>query len=266
MIKKINLPILDFDSTPTAIIQPKKNDYDFVLPSKCIAIFFKDIVDALSKMPNVKEIGRVTWETGDVIYYSYLYEGKEICFYHSWVGAPISAAVMDLTIALGVREILAIGGCGILDKRLSDDNILLPVEGVRDEGTSYHYVKPSRTISPSNELLNKIKNAFSNYNVSYKCVKTWTTDGFYRETKKRCDLRKKQGCETVDMEFTAMCAVAKLRSASFAAIFYCGDIVEFENYDERDWQCNTDLRRYLFELSKKIMIGEKQDENCSIGN
>lgn len=256
MIQKSNFPILDYDEDKTAIIQPDKSDYDFTLPEKCIAIFFKDIVEYLSNLPNVKELGRVTWETGDVVYYSYSFEGKQLCFYHSWVGAPVSAAVMDLTIALGVKEILAIGGCGMLDSKLLEVDILLPVEGVRDEGTSYHYVEPSVTIAPSHQMISKIENILEGNRIPYKCVKTWTTDGFYRETQKRCDIRKKQGCLTVDMEFTAMCAVAQMREVLFAAIFYCGDIVEYDNYDERDWQNNTDLRKQLFNLSKLIMIGD----------
>ena len=249
-------PICEYDDNPIAIIQPDKSDYDFILPEKCIAIFFKDVVNELSKLPNVSEIGRVTWETGDVIYYLFKGKTESFCFYHSWVGAPISAAVMDLSIALGVEKMISIGGCGVMQKELLQSPILLPVEGVRDEGTSYHYIEPSLSVSPSKNLLSVIEAHLSNKKIRYDCVKTWTTDGFYRETDERAKRRKSQGCEVVEMEFTAMCAVAKKRNTEFAAIFYSGDSVESGAYDERDWQNNHLMRNDLFIIAKNIFLGD----------
>lgn len=257
-MKLCNLPICEYDANSIAIIQPQKEDYNFSLPDKCIAIFFGDVVKYLSTLSNVREIGRVTWETGDVVYYLYQDTDKEFCFYHSWVGAPISAAVMDLSIALGVKTIISIGGCGVLRKNLLNDTseIVIPVEGIRDEGTSYHYIRPALTIKPSKVLVSSVKKYFGKNNIPYTCVKTWTTDGFYRETEERANRRKQQGCTVVEMEFTAMCAVAEKRGIDYAAIFYKGDSVEFGAYDERNWQNNHLLRNDLFTISKNIIIGD----------
>lgn len=243
------LAILDFDSNSRAIIQPSQEDYDFSLPSKCVAIFFRDIVEELAKSPYTKEIGRVTWETGDVIYYLYKKDSTELCFYHSWVGASISAAVMDLTIALGARKIIACGGCGVLDNSIDEGKILVPTRAIRDEGASFHYASPSLEISCENELLTELLDYLNKKNIPMSLVKTWTTDGFYRETEQRRCKRVQQGCSTVDMEFSALCAVAQFRQIDFAQLFYAGDVVELvEEYDERNWQCDKDTRKSLVNL------------------
>lgn len=243
------LAILDYDSNPQAIIQPSQEDYDFTLPSKCIAIFFRDIVDELAKSPYVTEIGRVPWETGEVIYYLYKKGEVELCFYHSWVGASISAAVMDLTIALGAQKIIACGGCGVLDNSIDEGRILVPTKAIRDEGTSFHYAAPSSEISCENELLTKLVEYLKTKNIPHALVKTWTTDGFYRETEQRRRLRVQQGCSTVDMEFSALCSVAQFRRIDFAQLFYAGDVVELaEQYDERNWQSDKDTRKNLVNL------------------
>ena len=241
--------ILDYDSSSQAIIQPSKDDYDFTLPSKCVAIFFRDVVEELSKSQYVKEIGRVQWETGDLVYYLYQQDGKELCFYHSWVGASISAAVMDLTIALGARKIIACGGCGVLNNTIAEGKILVPNKAIRDEGTSFHYIPPSLEITCINELLMDLVTYLKRKNIPISFVKTWTTDGFYRETEQRRSLRVKQGCTTVDMEFAALCAVARFRQIDFAQLFYAGDVVELaENYDERNWQDDKNTRKNLVNL------------------
>ena len=248
--------ILDFDSNQQAIIQPSKMDYDFTLPSNCIAIFFKDIVDELAKSTYVNEIGRVQWETGDLIYYKYKKGNVEFCFYHTWVGSSISAALMDLSIALGAKNIIACGGCGVLSSNISEGHLLIPICGIRDEGTSFHYLSPSLEIVCKNEMLNKLISYLSEKSIPFHQVKTWTTDGFYRETEAVQQIRVKQGCQTVDMEFTALCAVAKFRDVNFAQLFYAGDAVESAaEYDERNWQEDKDSRKKLVNLIINFLGG-----------
>ena len=254
-----NIPIIEYDDNPIAIIQPDKSDYKFCLPEKCMAIFFKDIFEKMQQLDNVKELGRVTWETGDVVYYLFEFEedGKSFAFYHSWVGAPISASVMDLTIALGAKSIISLGGCGVINKNLIENNvsIVLPREGIRDEGTSFHYIKPSQSVKPSSKFLVLIEDYLKQKKINYKTVKTWTTDGFYRETNDRTNRRKNQGCDVVEMEFSAMCAVAQKREIQYAALFYCGDSVENNAYDERNWQNNYIMRNNLFNIAMNILSG-----------
>lgn len=246
---KYKYPLLEYDSSFQAIIQPSKDDYSFTLPRLCVAIFFKDVVDYMSTMPFVHEIGRVKWETGDVIYYVYKKDQIEFCFYHSWVGASISAAVLDLTIALGVTQIIACGGCGVLMSSILEGEYLIPTSGIRDEGTSFHYIAPSREITCDSLLLQNLMSFLSRNNIKFTKVKTWTTDGFYRETENRRAIRVNEGCVTVDMEFSALCAVAKFRGVEFAQIFYAGDIVvDAISYDERNWQEDAKTRSSLLNV------------------
>lgn len=250
----IELSLLTFDENYNAVIQPAKEDYDFVLPEKCIAVFFEEVVNNLSKLDSTYEIGRVKWETGDVIFYGLDVGGEKLCFYHSWVGAPISAAVMDLAIALGGKYFISIGGCGIIDESKASEVFLLPYDGVRNEGTSFHYASPNETIQPSRFLFESIRNYLESNDIRYSLVKTWTTDGFYRETENKVRYQKENGCSTVEMEFTGLCAVASLRQIHYAALFYSGDKVEAGAYDERGWQDNFVVREQLFNIVVNILL------------
>lgn len=249
MYQKTKVALLDYDDDPQAIIQPDKNDYDFTLPNTCVAIFFKDVVEELSHNPYVTTIGSIPWETGKVVYYLYKRGNLELCFYHAWVGSSISAAVMDLSIALGAKRIIACGGCGVLNSEIAEGRLLIPTSAIRDEGTSFHYVAPSSEIVCSSSLLNELIDYLNKHEISFIPVKTWTTDGFYRETSKRRALRVEQECVTVDMEFSALCAVSQFRRVDFAQIFYSGDVIEIPGlYDERDWQNDKNTRNSLVKL------------------
>jgi purine-nucleoside phosphorylase len=93
----------------------------------------------------------------------------------------------------------------------------------------------------------------SEMKIDYIIGKTWTTDAFYRETKQRISQRLYEGCLTVEMEFTALAAVAKFRRVEFAEILYCGDDLSHEVWDGREWNQQDLLRKDLIFLAKKIL-------------
>jgi uridine phosphorylase len=40
---------------------------------------------------------------------------------------------------MGVKRIILLGNCGVLDSNIRDCGIIIPTKAIRDEGTSYHY-------------------------------------------------------------------------------------------------------------------------------
>ena len=78
-------------------------------------------------------------------------------------------------------------------------------------------------------------------------VKTWTTDGFFRETKGKVASRKQEGCAVVEMECSALAACAQMRGIVWGEILYTADTLhDVENYDERNW--GGDSKAYALEL------------------
>ena len=53
--------------------------------------------------------------------------------------------------------------------------------------------------------------------------RTWTTDAVYRETRARTDRRRAEGCLTVEMEASALIAVARFRGVAFSQVLFAGD-------------------------------------------
>ena len=98
---------------------------------------------------------------------------------------------LEYLIAGGVTKIISVGSCAVLED-IPENRFLIPVSALRDEGTSYHYLPPSREVEISKADSEIAQSALSQKNIPYWEVKTWTTDGFYRETVEMVQYRKEE--------------------------------------------------------------------------
>ena len=89
--------------------------------------------------------------------------------------------------------------------------IIIPVSAVRDEGTSYHYLEPSREIECHKETVETVVSCLKQMEIPFATGKTWTNDAIYRETPDMIELRRNEGCITMEMEAAAFfCSVKVL--------------------------------------------------------
>jgi uridine phosphorylase len=84
--------------------------------------------------------------------------------------------------------------------------------------------------------------------------KSWTTDGFYRETPARMARRRAEGCLAVEMESAAFFAVAQMRGVTFGQILYGGDDLTGEQWDDREWDRQTSTREKLLWLAAEACL------------
>ncbi|HEY3288933.1 MAG TPA: nucleoside phosphorylase, partial [Anaerolineae bacterium] len=149
---------------------------------------------------------------------------------------------------------IACGGAGVLNRDIAVGHIIVPVSAVRDEGTSYHYLAPSREVEASPLAVAAIERTLIKNEVRYILAKTWTTDAFYRETVDKIKLRQEEGCITVEMEAAAFFAVARFRNAVFGQILYGGDDVSGSQWDSRHWNSRVSVRERLVWLAAESCL------------
>jgi uridine phosphorylase len=177
-----------------------------------------------------------------------------LAFVHPGVGAPLAAGLLEEIIPLGCRKFTACGGAGVLNREIAVGHIVVPSVAVRDEGTSYHYLPPAREVSASPEGVAAIEQTLKRHGIPYIVGKTWTTDAPYRETAAKVQLRKSEGCVTVEMEAAAFFAVAQFRHVKFAQMLYGGDDVSGGEWDSRDWNSRASVREKLFWLAAEACL------------
>lgn len=234
-ILKHELPILEFDTDPAAVLAPTHENLNLKLPQKAVFAFLGNYIEKYAKEHSCTQAGLFISSTKSYHIYITQYKGTDICFCQAPVGAAAAVQILDWLIGYGVTEIISTGSCGVLQD-LPENTFLVPVKALRDEGTSYHYMKPSRFIDINTTALGAIEAALKEHGFAYTEVTTWSTDGFYRETKAKVAYRKAEGCSVVEMECAALAACAQLRAAVWGEILFTADtLADSETYNERDW-------------------------------
>jgi uridine phosphorylase len=244
-----NFPILEFDPSPTAILEPRRTPLDELCPEKAVLCFFQEIIRELADTEQIRQIGSLDSEIGPNPLYELIWEGQRLLLFHPGVGAPLAAGFLEEAISLGARKMIACGGCGVLDRDIAAGHPVILTSAVRDEGTSYHYLAPEREVAASPRAVQALETAFQRHAVEYRLGKSWTTDGLYRETVQRRAMRMAEGCEVVEMEASAFFAVAQFRGVEFGQVVYGGDLVHPQGWDFRGWHTRGDDRHLMFWLA-----------------
>ena len=149
---------------------------------------------------------------------------------------------------------------GVLNQQIRDCGIIIPTAAMRDEGTSFHYAPPSDEIPANPKYRGAFEAILRETGVDFTEGKVWTTDAFYRETRAKFEKRKAQGCVCVDMECSALMALAQFRGIDVFEFFYAGDNLDREQWDPRSLSTHAkldekDRAAYLaLELARKITL------------
>lgn len=248
-MNKNEYPILEFDDDKDAFINPRKLIAPIDIPKKAVICFFSDAIEKLLSEYHHKIVTHLSFEGFKIPVHEVNYNGERIALVQAIVGAPLAAAFIEELATYGCRKFMACGGCGVLQKDIAVGHLIIPVSAVRDEGTSYHYVKPSREISMDSHAISVIAATLTEQNVPYIKGKTWTTDAVYRETNAKIKLRKEEGCITVEMEASAFMAAAQYNGVEFGQILYAGDSLAGDAWDNRTWTTRTDIRESVLKLA-----------------
>lgn len=245
----MDFPILEYDSSPHAVIEPHKILRPQSVPELAVMCFFQDVIQKVTREHEVSIAYTFKSEIGENPLFQLEVHGKSIVFFHPGVGAPLAAGFLEEAIAIGCRKFIACGGSGVLDRSIAVGHLILPTSAIRDEGTSYHYLPPGREVQPDSQAVLAIQSTLEKNRVPYLKAKTWTTDAFYRETPAKVQRRKAEGCLAVEMEAAAFFAVAQFRGVQLAQLLYGGDDVSAPEWDHRGWQDRTSIREQVFWLA-----------------
>ncbi len=245
----MDLPLLENDLDSIAVIDPSLVIEGTDIPSCAVLCFFNEIIESIFPSGEAKVIDEVHSAIGVNPIHEIERDGKRLAVLHPGVGAPLAAGFLEEIIARGCKTKVAVGGAGALVPELVLGHAVIVDSAVRDEGTSFHYLAPSRIVSADRKGVSVLKQTLDRAGINSLVGRSWTTDAIYRETRERVARRVAEGCITVEMEAAAFMAVAKYRKVSFAQLLYAGDSLAGENWEERGWTKLSDRREQLFWLA-----------------
>ena len=151
---KHDYPVLEYDTASKAVFQPGNGKKCF--PAKAVFAFLGDEVENYAHTHDGIQIDEFESATRRYPIYECLYNQEKICLCPAPVGSAAAVQVLEYLIAGGVTKIISVGSCGVLED-IPENRFLIPVSALRDEGTSYHYLPPSREVEISKAGINAIE-------------------------------------------------------------------------------------------------------------
>ncbi|MGL5153169.1 MAG: nucleoside phosphorylase [Clostridium sp.] len=223
-----------FDKNRNAVI----NAFDIIspidkFPKIAVSCFSKVTLERLVKELKGEKIASTTTANMEIPIYKVNYKDTEVALFMSHVGAAGCIAIIEDIFSMGAEKLILFGTCGVLNSSIEDCSIIIPNSAIRDEGTSFHYAPPSDEIIANPKHTDAFIEILESHNLKYTIGKVWTTDGIYRETREKVKMRKSQGCICVDMECSAVAALAQFREKDIFHFFYAADNLDSEVWDKR---------------------------------
>ena len=243
-----DFPILEHGDDGPAVIEPRAVVPPRAMAPRCVLCFFQEVITRLEQEGSLRPATQLHSTMGRHPVYEWQLGTRLVTLMHPGLGGPLVAIMLEELIALGCRAFVACGGAGFLDKQAAG-GLVVPVSAIRDEGTSYHYLPPSREVVASPEAVRAIESTLVTAGMEFRLAKTWTTDAVYRETADKVAARRAEGCLTVEMEAAALMAVAQFRGVPLGQILYGGDDVSGQHWDRREGFDRTTIREQLVRLA-----------------
>lgn len=224
--------IHSFDPDRIAVINPNTNSMRHGRKLDAIIINFSHhIMEALlsDDLLEVVQPDAIKYVSSSVTMYAF--RGTNIGVCQTQVGAPFTVGIIeDAAFLFSCKKFVLFGAAGGLDSSQTYGKLIIPTHSYRDEGVSYHYVPAADYIDvPGHSVVSAV---LDKLNIPYARGRNWTTDAFFRETRRNMERRKEEGCISVDMELSACQAVANFRGYELYAFFYSADNLDHAEWDE----------------------------------
>ncbi|MFP4081614.1 MAG: nucleoside phosphorylase [Candidatus Aminicenantes bacterium] len=148
---------------------------------------------------------------------------KDRTILYQCLGAPAAVLCLEPLISSGAEEILILGFCGSLnpERRMLEAAVITQARS--EEGTSKHYFSKRKTFYASPRLKNRLKTELTRRGLFFHQGSTVSTDAPYRETKPWLVEKQEKKIDFVDMECSAVFALAEFHHIQAAALMIISD-------------------------------------------
>lgn len=155
--------------------------------------------------------------------FGYLYHLKnKIALYQS-LGASSVVLSLERLIVSGAKRIILLGFCGSLNPEFKIMNVVSISKAFSEEGTSKHYFPRKRIFYPSPTLKNRVETVLHDSKLPFLTGSLVSTDAPYRETRSWLKQKQKRRIDLVDMEASAVFAIARFYGIHAAALAIISD-------------------------------------------
>lgn len=172
------------------------------VPAICILDFDGDLTDAL--ISRGEAVRHPNWPCFHTGMWRWEAEGVACGIVPRTIGGPFAVLVAEQLAVCGARIVVGLASAGRVSPSLPIPAVVVADEAVRDEGTSYHYLRPSPTVAANPQLAGLLERSVAEAGLPVVRGPVWTTDAPYRETAKQMAGYAASGVLAVEMQAASL--------------------------------------------------------------
>jgi uridine phosphorylase len=204
-------PLEDHDPSEPSIFLPRnlldgarryKNLAEQRIPVGCLLVMDGELVERLTQ--SGRAVLDATWPCFHTRLYRWKVGGSEFGVIGGTIGAPFAVLVAEELFASGCEALVSISSAGLVSADAQPPFFVLIERALRDEGTSHHYLAPSRYAEADGALVDVVAAALADTDTRVLRGASWTTDAPFRETEALISSRRAEGIISVEMEAAAL--------------------------------------------------------------
>ncbi|MFQ6037235.1 MAG: hypothetical protein ACE5LV_01320 [Candidatus Aminicenantales bacterium] len=169
------------------------------------------------------------------------------------MGSPVAVMGLERLIASGAGRVVLLGFCGALKQELSLFDVVCLRRVHSEEGTSRHYLPEKTVFSASPRMMTELLSGLKARGLDVKEAVGVSTDAPFRETQVWVEEKKRQGIAAVDMEASAVLALAEFCGIPAACLMIVSDVFSEEGWTHGFRRPELDAR--VREVFLPLIIG-----------
>ena len=220
---------LQSEFTPQVLIEAvrtKRGLVSVAVPKVCILEFDGDLTDNLVQSKAVSPWRN--WACFHTPMFALDVDGKPCGIVPRTIGGSYAVLIAEQLLASEARVIVGLTSAGRVSPRLRIPSLVIATAAIRDEGTSFHYLPPARSITAPPRPVAPLASELKQLRLAVYEGTVWTTDAPYRETREQLDKYGKEGVLAVEMQAASLFALAEVRKAQIAVVAHVSNATDHE--------------------------------------
>lgn len=185
--------------------------------------------------------------------YTTIYSLPNWMVMYSGIGAPVAGLGLESLFHSGIKRIFIFGVCGSFNPIDHIGQAILVTQAFSQEGTSRHYFPRRHQFQPNPSLVKRLQTFFKQRQLPFKTGRIVSTDAPFRETQAWVTTQGHRGIDYVDMETSAVLAIAYFHQREAAACHLVSDIILRRGWQPgfRSDQLEENIKKYFLPILKE---------------
>jgi uridine phosphorylase len=214
-----------------AAVRAERNLSCEPVPPVCLLEFDGDLTDWLVSTGRARPWK--SWACFHTTMYTLDVDGAHCGIVARTIGGPYAVLVAEQLKVAGARVVLGLTSAGRVSGSLPVPSLVIPVQAIRDEGTSFHYVPARQSVHADARLAKVLEEELSSVGIPVRRGPVWTTDAPYRETQEQLDYYARNGVLAVEMQAASLIAFGQARELPVGVVAHVTNAVDhYENFDK----------------------------------